>query len=123
MSHRTARSQQIPASYQQVARDHNGLATTTAHAGIRCTAMIEKGRDDASKKNLRHLRRSCAPSSAEPTWTWEILGGLLCLCTLAGIFGLLAAYDQTPLPHSIAGISVDSTQVAAYATPKMLTIV
>lgn len=40
------------------------------------------------------------------SWVWELLGIFVCIATLVSIFGILVAYDQKPLPHTFAGVSV-----------------
>lgn len=57
---------------------------------------------NGDSKDLPHYFNRLTSDS----WVWELLGIFVCIATLVSIFGILVAYDQKPLPHTFAGVSV-----------------
>lgn len=78
------------------------LGSESNKKSIRTTAAE---RYSIVKAKIRRFKRRWDRISNE-TWTWELVGIFIGVSTLVSILGILAAYDQKPLPHSVAGISV-----------------
>jgi hypothetical protein len=82
MSHFLAHTRRTPVAYQQV--EQAGSLTITPNEK-HAQAMISRNGASIEGKETQFGRHACIPSSADSSWTWEVLGALLCVLSLVGV--------------------------------------